>query len=449
MDWALGEARKHALLRDAVITSHGDTLEILLGDGRTFGFRPGALIDGRAPLRVREELLRRLLEIGVRNAEFPARAEHTFAAEHTPDGERRSAEEPEAETETEEGSFIPGDYFSPDEQAFLPLVRGADYFLSSHDDSDSYVYVPLTDFIAVGVVSAQDRPGVENSAALPVRPPQPLRYAQLEEGGGEVREILLQALNTLRRRTNSYHHSVDLGVTTAGGAKIMVFLQPEGYELSWFCDVETAEQVKIRAEEENGDDIVLFVPVSNTKLYVVFAADPHLNDFFRLLLEQRESPEAVYPLPHTLAADGWQEWVPLPGTPLAETLGALRNSFRKKIYDVQARQMHRWGDFGAVKDFEERVLEDGERVSNTVWSSLDGVGSIPETDFITFVREASPHPWEDGKTARISLRLTVAREVWPDGFAADSNFWPPRWKVTGFPDEEELEKLKRAATRRF
>ncbi|XCB29194.1 hypothetical protein RQN30_07965 [Arcanobacterium hippocoleae] len=44
IDWALSVAANHPELQDSIVTANDDWLDILLSDGRTFRFRPGALI---------------------------------------------------------------------------------------------------------------------------------------------------------------------------------------------------------------------------------------------------------------------------------------------------------------------------------------------------------------------------------------------------------------------
>lgn len=85
----------------------------------------------------------------------------------------------------------------------------------------------------------------------------------------------------------------------------------------------------------------------------------------------------------------------------------------------------------------------------TEWDATDHHGSVPETEMITFTRERSPHPFEPEPAVSITLRSQVAREIWKEGFVRDEDAWPPRWKVSGFPDAQTLEKLQAAVDREF
>ena len=462
MEWALEKATNHPDLSGAMVAADGEWLDVLLSDRRSFRFRPGAMIREDAPEVERAEVLYRLLSIGVEQAtesfDDPAPSGDGEAGSASVAAGDTDAADPAEHTGRHGDPINPNELLSPapvpedPSTPIVPIVRAADYFIASHRDDDSMVYVPLTDFVGVGL--AFDLP----------RAIQPIYYSQVENAPGHVGGLLAEAVNALRRLVGQQQLLVELAVGTVAGARVVTFMQPANYELSWFCDVEMMQQVAgrlMQQGDQRGDpqwaqgpaggpaSIPLFVPAGRTKFYAVFSDDPHLVDFFKLLLAQRHTKEAVYPLPHTIAADGWREWVPLPGSPLAEVLGALRHSFRSEIYAAQVAAMERWGDFGALKPYEAKRLRNGERVSATEWNALDRAGSIPDTDFISFVRAASPHPWEPERPVRITIRSHVAREIWPEGIKAHEAAWPPRWAVTSFPDTATLEQLIAAADREF
>ena len=132
MEWALQVARAHPQLQEALITADGERLSILLSDGRTFTFRPGALLDKNATQARRTEMLNQLISIGIKHAQ-----------KDSPAG---SAEKEPAATSTNPPRRTP-----QADTPVMPIVREAGYFLRSHRGEDSMVYVPLTDFIAVGL----------------------------------------------------------------------------------------------------------------------------------------------------------------------------------------------------------------------------------------------------------------------------------------------------------
>ncbi len=436
MAWALQTAIAHPDLHDALVTSDEDWLDILLNDGRTFRFRPGALINENAPLDQRTDILNRLITIGIAQAETP-KIEADIVKDSQPAPEHSDSKVRDVGLDLLSSTAAHDPVTPPPEANIVPIVRSADYYLRSHREADSMVYLPLTDFVAAGL--AYDLPQTI----------QPVYYSQIEDDVREVGEILAESVVTLRQMTGAIRHTVEIGMMDIVGARVLTFLQPANYELSWFCDLDMMQQVAEQISAQFSDDIPLFVPASRTKLFVVFSEDPHLTEFFKVLLAQRDSNEAVYPLPHTVAADGWREWVPFPGSELAEVLGTLRNQFRESIYAAQVKEMSTWGEFGALKTFTSRRLRNNERVSTTEWSDIDKYGSIPLTDYIIFTRAASPHPWEPEQAVNLPIRSHIAREVWPEGFEKDENAWPPRWYVKGFPNEQQLDKLRESADREF
>ncbi|VEI13280.1 hypothetical protein [Trueperella bialowiezensis] len=448
IDWALEQAVKHPKLEGAFVSASGEWLDVLLPDGRAFRFRPGALIKSDAPLEQRTVLLDRLIDVGVEQAEESRVLE---AADEPGDGvvankpadssggrDEESGGERTGEGGGESGSESGvGQPQDQGEAPIFPIVRAADYFLASHRGSDSMVYLPITDFLAVGI--AHDYPDTI----------EPIYYSQLEDSDADIGEVVSEAVNRLRQAAGRRSQSVEIEVTEIAGARVMSFLQPANYEVSWFVDVEMTMHIAERISEHRPDDIPLFVPASRSKLYIVFADDPHLTDFFEFLLDQRDASDVVYPLPHTVAEDGWLEWQPFPGSRLADVLANLRNHYRQKIYRAQLDVISQWPHVGAVTSFDIRRLTSGERVSVTTWDASNDHGTIPKTDFVTFTRRPSPHPWEDVTPVNITVRTHVARELWPAGFSDDTNVWPPRYTITGFPDDDTLLALKGATDRQF
>ena len=434
MDWSVAVASKHPDLDGALIAAHDDWLDVLLKDGRSFRFRPGALIREDAPEDAREDVLNRLLTIGATQATLPE------SSESAPATERPTSTTQPDNTETATSPMLPTGieptFNAATPETLMPLVRSADSFLQSHHDGDSLVYLPMTPFVGVGLYRDN------GNKKLPVR------YSDITDDMRDVGELMTAAVMNLRERSDT-GLGLSLAMGRIGGAEVYTFLAPARYELSWFCDLDMIQHVAEELAKDRPGDIPLFVPASRNKLYIVFADNPNLLGFFKVLNENRHAEDTVYPLPHTVAADGWREWVPLPGDDIAAVLSDLRTFFQERIYAQQVTCMSRWGDFGMLKSYHARRLKNGESVSSTTWEATDKHGSIPETDFITFIREASPHPWENEPAVSLTIRSHVARDVWSEGFQRDEEAWPPRWIVTGFPTKEELIALRDAADREF
>lgn len=440
MEWALHTAVSHPALKNSIVTANGEWLDILLNDGRTFRFRPGALINETSPLEIRTDLLNRLISIGVKNA-LASSAEEAKINQPAPSASQNFAQQIQQIDSINSHTYtLPAEFpelMDQEAHSMLPIVRNAAYFLNSHQGKDSLIYLPLTDFIATGIATTAKE---ELS---------PIYYSQIADDFRDISEILSDSVITLRKIAANENDGLQLAVLNIAGAQVVSFTNPANIASSWFTDLEIIQQVVAQMQTLHKNSLPLFVPAAHTKLYVVFDDDPQLISFFSELLATRDFENAIYPLPHTVAADGWCEWIPLPGSPLAQVLGALRGEFRKKIYDTQVEQMLKWGEFGALKEYEAKVLHNGERVSHTIWRDTDGFGSLPDTDFITFIREPSPHPWEKNRGIQFTIRSHIAREIWKDAFQPAKNTWPPRWQISGFPDEPTLTKLQSASSREF
>lgn len=456
MDWVLEVAAKHPDLQGAFITSDGEWLDVLLADGRTVRFRPGQMMDENAPEERRTQVLNRLISIGVTMAKpaesedgaYEERSNSTFgpqAGQSSPGitGDFDSVA-PEWNGEFDENSDTVDLEFSMPEDSsdhrVLPIVRSADYFVSSHkhDHDDSMVYVPLTSFVGVGL--AEDK----------LETIEPIYFSDLDERGisHEIGPLFGSAIEQLRQlNAASGKPGLELGVTTVSGAKVFLFTAPENYQSSWFADVDMTQTVSESLTREYGDVLPLFIPASRNSLIVAMADDPQLPAMLKALRGRLHDKEAIYPLPHTVASDGWQEWIPMPDHPAAKILAELRTSFRGRIYDAQVEAMSSWpSEFGSLKAYEIRRMRSGQYISHAQWKSSDGAGSIPDTDYVTFVHEGSGLPWEDNRGNSVTLLSRVAREVW-DGFTAMDGVWPPRYATTGFPSPEQMDNLRAAADR--
>lgn len=472
MDWALSVASEHPDLSGAFINADGEWLDVLLADGRTVRFRPLQMLDPDAPEPDRRKVLNRLIDIGVKMAK-PADvepSETTDTAEGSPQpgddqfgpaamGLSQHPGEPRPDRASEASSFLGpaieaifGGLLGgnmPEQQPeesnatglILPIVRPADYFITSHDHSkdDSMVYIPLTDYVGVGL--AEDTPDTI----------QPIYYSDLSERGidaelGPLFGDSVSSLRELNMRTNK--DGLELGVAKVAGAEVFLLTQPANYQSSWFCDLDMAQNVAESLSKENRDSLPLFVPAGRTTFFVIMADDPHLADVFSAMRSRIDKNEVIYPLPHTVAADGWQEWIPMPDHPAANLLSESRAKHRGRIYGVQVQRMAEWdGELGTIKDYEIHQLKSGPTVTLTKWEDTDGHGSIPRTDYISFVSHGTGLPWDENHGETLLVRSTVARDVWPEGIQPSEGVWPPRYRVIGFPDEKQMEALREASHR--
>lgn len=464
MEWAHSVAVTHPDLRDAIISPNEDWLDILLPDGRTFRFRPSQLIDPNAPEDERTERLNRLISIGVKNAQAPTHndissTENTNPSQRNDGTQARTAATANGHERTGDlrsifSLSLPQRLGATDDEGnplMLPIVRRADYFLGSHkaEDGDSIVYIPLTDFVAVGL--AEDYAERIN----------PLYFSHFAKRGvdadAENHSLFAQAVENLRGYNLSRgKKGVEVGVTRVAGAQVLTLTSPEDYQSSWFADVEIIQKVRDSILQDNPEALPLFVPASRTNLLIVFADDPYLPSFFSLISRNISAPDTIYPLPHTLADDGWSEWIPLADHPAAGVLEELRHTCRSQAYATQAEFLRRTNgsekNYGHIKDYEVRQLSNGRSVSVATWTSNDSFGTLPLADFINFVREAENDESGDGNTGRerkqVTIRTRSACEIWSAGLSDAEGVWPARLAVEGFPDDSTFQALREAATTR-
>ncbi|MCF2707076.1 hypothetical protein I6E29_07335 [Arcanobacterium haemolyticum] len=448
MEWALEIASQHPDLAGAFVHADGEWLEAILPDQRTLRFRPMEMIDFSAAEEKRRVVFHRLLSIAVKMAASSPVEE--VGDEETPDehmdfGPRQRLHLPHRPNEflsSKNYVDVPDPHdsgVSSDPDQALPIVRAADYFFMSHnyEQSDSIVYVPITEFIGVGL--ATDTPDTI----------EPVYYSDLteREAASPLGSMFASSVTALRQLNMRDRASgLELGVTRVGGAEVYVFAGPTNYESSWFVDVDMARLVSDSLRDEHGGNAVpLFVPATRTHMFVVMDNDPGIVDIFRSLRGLDRHPDVIYPLPHTCAADGWKEWIPFPDHPAAAILSELRALNRSRIYRQQAKMIAQWPTgLGSCKEFS--VVRDSHReyVSYTQWSSNDNVGSIPLADYVTFIREPRSLPWESAPRESISVPLSAATSMW-DGFTPISGVWPPRYEVHGFPGDDVLERLREVA----
>ncbi|MDY5584181.1 MAG: hypothetical protein SPG61_00110 [Arcanobacterium sp.] len=456
LHWSLERARIHPQLQDALITIDGDALSFLLSDGRTFSFRPEVLIQSDAPLKKREELLDRLISIGITNAtsakpdtqtlnlensapntDFPKEAELKNSSFDT--STHREFLTTQRDLSTEDFFFAkenPSETSEPFNYAPTPLIHRAEYFLKSHENGDSLAYLPITENLAVGIST-----NIIDSLAG-------VNYSDLDAEGLEFPEIFETALAQLQERAQQ-HGGLRLDSLQISGAKVFQLNAPANYQLSFFADVTSMAEIAIQLQKEFAGGIPLFIPAAQTKLYIVNSDDPKLDRFLQNLLSQRENSDAVYPLPHILTSGVWQEWIPLPGSRLANTLDSLRNHFRALNYQAQVEMLRNRAEPGTHLDFQTQVSLSRERVSSCIWTSDINVGTLPNSDVIVFGINQTLQPWDDPNDFVFMIRSSVAREIWPEGFTKMENIWPARWRFNSFPNVETWKKLKEASNRQI
>lgn len=470
-------ASRHPALKGAFVSIDGEWLDILLADGRSFRFRPNMLMADIAD-EAKPDVLVRLISIGIEHAN-PAPCEHDPAlSSSTSPTTDAGSETPEswvqgiADPSTFDSTIIPPGLFDesdldpntppyyPDmyEQLattpldihdtesvlghLMPIVKKADFFVVSHDHArdDSFIYVPLTDFVGAGIVIA------EGPFSMTLRFTEADRLSLAPD----IVSLFQKALTHLRTaKLTGGLPSVQVRPHPIAGAESYEFTGPEGYRGSWFMDVEMALSVADSVSKAHNDALPLFVPASENSFLMVLASDPKLPDFFASLSSLYDAESSLYPLPHVVSSEGWSEWIPLRDDPSYEILSKLRSRIRSEIYKNQVKAMNGWpGDFGTLVEHQVFMYQ-GHTATYARWTESSGYGSVPMTDYLVIERRPSPRRWDRLRTNTVIIRTEVAKDVWPRGITDMHNVWPPRLAITGFPSDRDFEELTKAASRDF
>ncbi|MBP3223132.1 MAG: hypothetical protein J6M18_04315 [Actinomycetaceae bacterium] len=438
MEWVLTIAEQHKDLQGAIITMNDEWLNVLLPDSRAFRFRPSKMIDESLSEEVRTKRLTMLLSIGVKNAthsqvkDTPPPTTENISNEHTLDFSDDSMND-----EYNEGINA---------RPILPIIRRSDYFIQSHnhETSDSIIYLPLTDFVGIGI--AEDLPQVI----------QPIFYSHFEEAGiferdtDNIGELFNSVTHNLRAFNLRKNKGLNIAHTTINGAHVFSITSPHEYQSSWFGDIEIIHRINEAILQDHPNQLLLYIPASRTNLFIVFADDPHLAEFFSFMRRSLPTKDSIYPLPHTIAEDGWKEWIPFLDHPAARILENIRTSYRKSTYDMQVATMNTWPqDHGMLKEYTIKHMKGERHIAVSSWEDTDIYGSIPECDYISFIRSFNDKNGIEEKTSAATVKLRVACDIWREGIQKIDNIWPPRYAIQGFPSEDILTKMREASRKHF
>ena len=314
----------------------------------------------------------------------------------------------------------------------IPLVRGADYFMS-FGPAAPIALSWITDFVGFGL--AIDQPGMRCVINEPLLPADHDKFDALQ--------LQSQAIDNL-------HALVPTIVTeqTGLGPGVLVVSQPTGSETAWFADVRAMG--RLLSDLENADPTVPTVPEAETGTWVVIPASRHRlylvntavpNEIWDKLVRELEftlsDHEAVYPVPHTIVADRWVEWRPEPTTNWRQQLGMVRFAAQQRIYQTQAQLLQEEsGRSGydssdhTIAPYSIYLVQDQPRSLAFVPAATPAT-SIPITDLVVFEC--------DGVVALVS-RKKATREF-PDFMIPQPGLHPPRLLVSP-PTPNQFARLK-------
>ena len=317
----------------------------------------------------------------------------------------------------------------------IPLVRGADYFMS-FGPAAPIALSWITDFVGFGL--AIDQPGMRCVINEPLLPADHDKFDALQ--------LQSQAINNL-------HALVPTIVTeqTGLGPGVLVVSQPTGSETAWFADVramgrllsdlENADPTTPGAPWSAGEEAGMWVaiPASRHRLYLVdtTVSAAIWDKLVRELEFALSDHEAVYPVPHTIVDDQWVEWRPEPTTKWRQQLGMVRFAAQQRIYQTQAQLLQEESGRGGYNSGDRTIapyniylVQDQPR-SLAFVPAAASVTSIPLTDLVVFEC--------DGMVALLP-REKVVREF-PDFMTRQPDLHPPRFLVSP-PTPTQFTRLK-------
>ena len=317
----------------------------------------------------------------------------------------------------------------------IPLVRGADYFMS-FGPAAPIALSWITDFVGFGL--AIDQPGMRCVINEPLLPADHDKFDALQ--------LQSQAINNL-------HALVPTIVTEQTGLcpGVLVVSQPTGSETAWFADVramgrllsdlENADPAMPGAPGSAGEEAGMWVaiPASRHRLYLVdtTVSAAIWDKLVRELEFALSDHEAVYPVPHTIVDDQWVEWRPEPTTKWRQQLGMVRFAAQQRIYQTQAQLLQEESGRGGYNSGDRTIapysiylVQDQPRSLAFVPAAASAT-SIPLTDLVVFEC--------DGMVALLP-REKVAREF-PDFMTRQPDLHPPRFLVSP-PTPTQFTRLK-------
>jgi len=317
----------------------------------------------------------------------------------------------------------------------IPLVRGADYFMS-FGPAAPIALSWITDFVGFGL--AIDQPGMRCVINEPLLPADHDKFDALQ--------LQSQAINNL-------HALVPTIVTeqTGLGPGVLVVSQPTGSETAWFADVramgrllsdlENADPAMPGAPGSQGEEASMWVaiPASRHRLYLVntTVSAAIWDKLVRELEFALSDHEAVYPVPYTIVDDQWVEWRPEPTTKWRQQLGMVRFAAQQRIYQTQAQFLQEESGRGGhdssdrtIAPYSIYLVQDQPRSLAFVPAAASAT-SIPLTDLVVFEC--------DGMVALLP-REKVTREF-PDFMTRQPGLHPPRFLVSP-PTPTQFARLK-------
>jgi hypothetical protein len=194
---------------------------------------------------------------------------------------------------------------------------------------------------------------------------------------------------------------------------------------------------RITALEVKGDHVAM-VPNRDTLLVTGTDDVLGLQIMAELGRKAMQEPRAISAIPLRLVDAEWQDWMPPADHPAFGSFNELRLTFLAEEYEEQKQLLDSLHEKQGVDEFVAsyelmKHRDTGDLRSMAVWT--EGVVSLlPEADMVFFHRPDTEETVE-------AMWADVVRVV-PDLLEA-TEYYPPRWRVSGFPTEEQLAAMTR------
>ncbi|RKG55479.1 hypothetical protein D7X30_26985 [Corallococcus sp. AB011P] len=194
----------------------------------------------------------------------------------------------------------------------------------------------------------------------------------------------------------------------------------------------------VRGCEVKGDPVVV-VPNRDTVLITGADDATGLLTLAEAALEGVQAPRPVDGHALRLTADGWKPFLPGPKSPSRSILENLAFASRVRGYQEQTERLRKEQEHSEVFVASLVPAKDarGRFFGQAVWSN-EGESLLPRADVIVFMDAALGPDAPPAATVRWDLVVRDAGTL----LMPELGVYPERYRVTGFPSKEQLQRWK-------
>lgn len=220
---------------------------------------------------------------------------------------------------------------------------------------------------------------------------------------------------------------------------VAMIVGPDGYASSWLAVPGLMAQVA----EDIGGTVVTVAPDRELLLLVDTEQQDAAVEVLDAALDRYQAaPRQLSPVPYLVTEAGIAPWSPPDGHPAGPLVDKASHILAAVEYDQQETRLEELlagaGEDVHVAKHTLMQVADGSYWSWTSWVRQVTSGLLPQADTILFGDNDDPDagfavPWDD--TLRVAGHL----------LHEEPEYDPPRWRHTGWPDEETLDALQASA----